>query len=146
MLEHGTFLVPTLSAGRYTIQAARLLRAEKDLGSVEAGKYADLVAVLRDPLADVTALQDVAFRNEGRSRRQAALTLSVCTRDPVAGRARSVCNPLDRPPLGLQNPGAFPSHADVPGRPFDLPPRGRAPISRTLPAAGDPEIRERKED
>jgi imidazolonepropionase-like amidohydrolase len=42
-----------------TLEAARVLRAERELGSIEAGKLADLVAVRRDPLADVTALQQV---------------------------------------------------------------------------------------
>jgi imidazolonepropionase-like amidohydrolase len=63
MVEAG--MPPMAAIQAATIQAARLLRAEKDLGSVEAGKYADLVAVLRDPLADVTALQDVAFVMKG---------------------------------------------------------------------------------
>ena len=39
-----------------TSRAAKVLRASKDLGSVEAGKYADLVAFRRDPLADVAVL------------------------------------------------------------------------------------------
>jgi len=44
-----------------TIQAARLLRAEKDLGSVEKGKLADLVAVDGDPVKDIALLRDVRF-------------------------------------------------------------------------------------
>lgn len=39
-----------------TSRAAKVLRASKDLGSVEAGKYADLVALRKDPLADVSVL------------------------------------------------------------------------------------------
>jgi imidazolonepropionase-like amidohydrolase len=39
-----------------TSSAAKVLRAEKDLGSLEKGKYADLVAYRKDPLADVSAL------------------------------------------------------------------------------------------
>ncbi len=48
-----------------TIEAARLLRAEADLGSIEKGKLADLVAIRRDPLADISALQEVAVVMKG---------------------------------------------------------------------------------
>jgi imidazolonepropionase-like amidohydrolase len=44
-----------------TANAARVLGIEKDLGTLEVGKRADLVAVPRDPLADVTALESVSF-------------------------------------------------------------------------------------
>ncbi len=39
-----------------TSRAAKVLRAAKDLGSLEAGRYADLVAYRKDPLADVSVL------------------------------------------------------------------------------------------
>jgi len=39
-----------------TSNAAKVLRAEKSLGSIEAGKLADLVAWRKDPLADVSVL------------------------------------------------------------------------------------------
>lgn len=39
-----------------TSSAAKVLRAEKDLGSLEKGKLADLVAYRKDPLADVSVL------------------------------------------------------------------------------------------
>jgi imidazolonepropionase-like amidohydrolase len=44
-----------------TSRAAELLGAADELGTVEAGKRADLVAVEGDPLADVTELEDVDF-------------------------------------------------------------------------------------
>lgn len=40
-----------------TLNGARLLGIERDLGTVSVGKLADLVAVAGDPLADVTRLQ-----------------------------------------------------------------------------------------
>ena len=44
-----------------TANAAGVLGIDTDTGTVEAGKRADLVAVPRDPLADVTALETVTF-------------------------------------------------------------------------------------
>jgi imidazolonepropionase-like amidohydrolase len=44
-----------------TSVGAELLGMEKDLGTVEAGKLADLVAVPGDPLFDITAMTKVAF-------------------------------------------------------------------------------------
>jgi imidazolonepropionase-like amidohydrolase len=41
-----------------TINAAKALKIDKDLGSLEAGKLADIVAVAGDPLADITCLQE----------------------------------------------------------------------------------------
>jgi imidazolonepropionase-like amidohydrolase len=44
-----------------TLQAARLLKIDDRLGTLEAGKIADVIAVKGDPLADISALQEVAF-------------------------------------------------------------------------------------
>ncbi|MBS0456600.1 MAG: amidohydrolase family protein [Proteobacteria bacterium] len=44
-----------------TAHAAQLLKRDKDLGSVTPGKYADIVAVHGNPLADITVLQHMAF-------------------------------------------------------------------------------------
>ncbi len=40
-----------------TRNAARAIKLDKDLGTLEAGKIADVVAVAGDPLADITCLQ-----------------------------------------------------------------------------------------
>jgi imidazolonepropionase-like amidohydrolase len=48
-----------------TTVAAELLQAEKDLGAIEPGKYADIVAVSGDPLADVSELEHVKFVMKG---------------------------------------------------------------------------------
>jgi imidazolonepropionase-like amidohydrolase len=42
-----------------TISAARLSRLEKNLGTLEAGKLADVVVVAGNPLADLEALAHV---------------------------------------------------------------------------------------
>ncbi len=44
-----------------TMGAAKLLRAEDRLGSVEKGKIADLVAVKDNPLTNISTLRDVTF-------------------------------------------------------------------------------------
>jgi imidazolonepropionase-like amidohydrolase len=42
-----------------TVTTAALLGVEKDLGTIEPGKLADLIAVAGDPLMDITELQRV---------------------------------------------------------------------------------------
>ena len=51
---------PIDSCDRYQ-HAADLLRKTKDLGSVEPGKLADVVAVDGNPLDDIKLMQNVAF-------------------------------------------------------------------------------------
>jgi imidazolonepropionase-like amidohydrolase len=48
-----------------TTNAARLLGREKDVGTIAAGKLADLVAVDGDPLADPNALTKVQWVMKG---------------------------------------------------------------------------------
>jgi len=56
-----------------TANAAGVLGIEKDTGTLEVGKRADVVAVPRDPLSDVTALESVSFvMKDGRVVRPAA--------------------------------------------------------------------------
>ena len=44
-----------------TINAAQLLKREQDLGSVAAGKLADVVAVPGDPTTDISRMLNVSF-------------------------------------------------------------------------------------
>ncbi len=44
-----------------TIEAAKLLRIQKSLGSIETGKLADIVAVRGDPLADISLMKKISF-------------------------------------------------------------------------------------
>lgn len=48
-----------------TLDAAHLLRMADDIGSVEPGKYADLVALHGDPIADISRLQSIDFVMKG---------------------------------------------------------------------------------
>jgi imidazolonepropionase-like amidohydrolase len=44
-----------------TLSCAKLLRIEKDLGTIEKGKIADVVAVRGDPLQDISLMRDIRF-------------------------------------------------------------------------------------
>jgi len=44
-----------------TVSAAELLGMQDEIGSIEPGRFADIVAVPRDPLSDITALEHVDF-------------------------------------------------------------------------------------
>lgn len=48
-----------------TAGAAALLGDEQDIGSIRAGRYADIIAVTGDPVADITQLQHVTFVMKG---------------------------------------------------------------------------------
>ena len=59
MVEAG--MPPMKAIQAATLSAAQLLEMDKDLGTVEAGKLADLVAVPGDPLADIKLVTNVSF-------------------------------------------------------------------------------------
>jgi imidazolonepropionase-like amidohydrolase len=59
MVKHGMPASAAIQAA--TMNAATLLGVEKDVGSLEPGKAADLIAVAGDPTADVTVLKAVGF-------------------------------------------------------------------------------------
>jgi imidazolonepropionase-like amidohydrolase len=48
-----------------TVNGAELLGRSSEIGSIEPGKYADIVAVDGDPLADVTVMEKVVFVMKG---------------------------------------------------------------------------------
>ncbi len=59
MVRFGMTPMQAIQAG--TLSGATLLGREADIGSLVAGKYADIVAVRGDPLQDVTVLEQVEF-------------------------------------------------------------------------------------
>ena len=48
-----------------TLSNAELIGWQDRVGAIEAGKYADLIAVEGDPLRDIHALQNVRFVMKG---------------------------------------------------------------------------------
>ena len=59
MVKHGMPASAAIQAA--TMNAATLLGVEKEVGSLEPGKAADLIAVAGDPIADITILKSVRF-------------------------------------------------------------------------------------
>jgi imidazolonepropionase-like amidohydrolase len=59
MVQAGMPPMYTIQAA--TINAAQLLKRDKDLGTLAAGKFADVVAVPGDPIADISLMKRVSF-------------------------------------------------------------------------------------
>lgn len=69
-------LTPAQAIRAATWNAADLIGRLKDVGTIEAGKYADIIAVSGDPLKDVRALENVGFVMKG----------GVVYKDKIAGK------------------------------------------------------------
>lgn len=54
-------MTPIQALRSATIDTATLLDAQKDMGTLEGGKLADIVGVDRDPTADISALRTIGF-------------------------------------------------------------------------------------
>ncbi len=63
MVRYGMTLMQAIQSA--TIVAADLLERRNDLGAIEVGKFADIIAVMGDPLRDITELERVAFVMKG---------------------------------------------------------------------------------
>jgi imidazolonepropionase-like amidohydrolase len=77
MVTLGLTPVQALQAG--TINAAELMGWSEQVGSISKGKFADMVAVRGDPLADVRLLQDVQF----------VMKDGVVYKDEITGQTRT---------------------------------------------------------
>jgi imidazolonepropionase-like amidohydrolase len=63
MVKYG--MTPAQAIRSATMTAAEMMDMQGDIGSITAGKFADLVAVKGDPLSDITLLQKVDFVMKG---------------------------------------------------------------------------------
>jgi imidazolonepropionase-like amidohydrolase len=63
MVKYG--MTPMQAIQSATSVAAALLDQQENLGSIEAGRYADVIAVDGDPLSDITELERVKFVMKG---------------------------------------------------------------------------------
>ena len=59
MVKHG--MTPATAIQAATVNAADLLGLSQEIGTIEPGKRADIIAVQGDPLSDVTVLKRVGF-------------------------------------------------------------------------------------
>ena len=58
-------MTPLQALRSATVETARMLDALDDIGTLEVGKYADIVGVPADPVADIRALRDINFVMKG---------------------------------------------------------------------------------
>lgn len=58
-------MTPLQALRAATIEPARMLGAEADIGSLEVDKYADIVALAADPTGDIKALRDIRLVMKG---------------------------------------------------------------------------------
>lgn len=58
-------MTPVQAIRAATADAAQLMGWQDRVGTIEAGKFADLIAVEDDPLKDITELQRVKFVMKG---------------------------------------------------------------------------------
>ncbi len=63
MVKYG--MPPMKAIQSATVVAADLLEQTNNFGAIEAGKFADIVAVTSDPLKDITELERVKFVMKG---------------------------------------------------------------------------------
>ena len=63
MVRYG--MTPMQAIQSATTVAAELLERPNDMGAIEVGKYADIIAVTGDPLRDITELERVRFVMKG---------------------------------------------------------------------------------
>jgi imidazolonepropionase-like amidohydrolase len=58
-------MTPLQAIRAATLNASELMGWQDRVGAIEAGKYADLIAVEGDPLSDIAAIQQVKFVMKG---------------------------------------------------------------------------------
>jgi imidazolonepropionase-like amidohydrolase len=63
MVEYGMTPMEAIQAA--TVHAAELIGWPETVGAIEAGRYADIIAVQGNPLEDVRLLENVAFVMKG---------------------------------------------------------------------------------
>ena len=63
MVKYG--MTPAQALGSANMSAAELLGMQDKMGSIEPGKFADIVAVPGDPMADISQLEHVSFVMKG---------------------------------------------------------------------------------
>ena len=65
MANQAKLVTPAQAIRAATFNAADLLGTLKNVGTIEAGKFADIIAVTNDPLKEVRSLENVGFVMKG---------------------------------------------------------------------------------
>ena len=78
MVQYG--MTPAQAIRAATYNAADLLGTLKNVGTIEAGKFADIIAVANDPLKQVRSMEDVGFVMKG----------GVIYKDKLTGKSLAV--------------------------------------------------------
>ena len=88
MVDHGMSADQAIVAG--SISAARLLRLDQEIGSIEPGKRADVIVVNGNPLLDIRALQDCVqiVMRDGEVYRDDAAEFGHAATEAWTGRRR----------------------------------------------------------
>jgi imidazolonepropionase-like amidohydrolase len=87
-------LTPVQAIQAATINAARALRKEQDLGSIEAGKFADVVILNADPLMDIRSAANInAVVAGGRLLDRKALDGLLAQAEAAAGKSPAPSTP-----------------------------------------------------
>jgi imidazolonepropionase-like amidohydrolase len=58
-------MTPAQALRAATIRGSELMQMQNDIGTVEAGKYADIIAVEGNPLSDISVMQKITFVMKG---------------------------------------------------------------------------------
>lgn len=58
-------MTPAQALSAATIKGAALMQMQNDIGTIEPGKYADIIAVRGNPLADISVMQKISFVMKG---------------------------------------------------------------------------------
>lgn len=58
-------MTPAQALRSATIRGAELMQMQNDVGTIKPGKYADVIAVQGNPLADISLMQKVSFVMKG---------------------------------------------------------------------------------
>jgi imidazolonepropionase-like amidohydrolase len=58
-------MTPAQALRAATIRGAELMQMQNDIGTVEAGKYADIIAIEGNPLNDISVMQKITFVMKG---------------------------------------------------------------------------------
>jgi hypothetical protein len=96
-----------------TLNAAKMAFVERDLGSVEPGKLADLIAVRGNPLADLRATADVQYIiKNGRTFTLAEILAPFRTAQALADRQRGLEGYWKLCKEDVNNCGPSSEHAD----------------------------------